>query len=210
MHLIYPFVIFVFALIQPSISQSQTDSVSKPPIVSNPKFWSKHFIDRQGYPITSIVLHSSFDPKHSYDLRYARIKKVFDRYRVSAHYIIEPNGKIIEMVPITEAAKHATKCKPRDYNLFSIGIELLHVWNGEGSERRAYSLKQLEACRALVRWLKSFLPIQTVVSHRSISNIGKKDPNMTPEEWAIAADGAPFPDPWPRNESSWQPSIQDR
>lgn len=205
---------FVLMFAQSIFLQSKAsptiDSIPKPPIVSNPKLWSKFFSDRLHTPITSIVLHSTFDPKHSHDLRYVRIKRIYDRYRVSAHFVIEPSGKIIELVPVTEAAKHATKCIPKDYNLFSIGIELLHIWNGEGSERKPYSKKQLEACGQLVRWLKSNYSIQTVTSHRAISTIGKKDPNMTPEEWSIASNGAPFPDPWPREEASWQPSPNDR
>ncbi|MDK9700924.1 MAG: N-acetylmuramoyl-L-alanine amidase [bacterium] len=183
--------------------------VVKPEIVSTSKNWSKFFEDRKGMPITTIVLHASFDPKHPEDLTYRRMKKIWDRYHASVHFVIEPSGRIIEMVPVTEAAIHATRAKP-NHNPFSIGIELLHVWNGEGSERRAYSLKQLAACRQLIQWLKSEHSISKVISHRAIAKNGKKDPNMTPEEWKVASDEAPFPDPWPRSEKSWMPDPKDR
>ena len=184
-------------------------AIAKPEIVSNSKNWSKFFDDRKGIPITTIVLHASFDPKHPEDLSYRRLHKIWDRYHASANYVIEPSGRIIEMVPVTEAARHALYSKP-NHNPFSIGIELLHVWNGEGGERVAYPKKQLASCAVLVKWLRSQYAITTVISHRAISTNGKKDPNMTPDEWRTVTGDVPFPDPWPRDETSWQPDPKDR
>ncbi len=192
-----------------SLTHSDSLIVTKPEIVSNSKNWSKYCDDRKGMPITTIVLHASFDPKHPEDLTYRRLHKIWDRYHASANFVIEPDGCIIEMVPVTEAARHALYSKP-NHNPFSIGIELLHVWNGEGSERIPYSIRQLESCRTLVKWLRTQFAITTVTSHRAISTNGKKDPNMTPDEWKIAADNTTFPDPWPRTESSWEPDPKDR
>ncbi len=192
-----------------SLKSSDSASVKKPVIISNSKYWSTWFEDRQRSPITTIVLHASFDPKHPDDLTYRRLRKVWDRYHAAPHFAIEPNGRIIEVVPVTEAAKHAQHAKP-NHNPFSIGIELIHVWNGEGSERIAYPEAQLKACGELVRWLRAQYSIVNVVSHRAISTNGKKDPNMTPDEWKIAADSTVFPDPWPRTETGWLPSPKDR
>ncbi|MBS8265704.1 N-acetylmuramoyl-L-alanine amidase [Mesobacillus boroniphilus] len=89
---------------------------------------------------THVVLHFSSNavgnPENPYV--YEEIRKVFDEYDVSPHYMIDRNGQIYYMLPETRAARHAGKGDLADFpdyadhlNRYSIGIELMAIGTGE-------------------------------------------------------------------------------
>lgn len=105
------------------------------------------------------------------------IKDIFWFYGVSAHYIIDREGRISEFVPPTRLAFHAGKSKMPDpadgresVNNFSIGIELL------GSENSGFTELQYQSLRALISLLKSKFSIKHIVGHSDIAPGRKIDP----------------------------------
>ncbi len=77
-----------------------------------------------------IVIHAisarNIDSSKPYDTDL--IIGIFEKYRVSAHYMISRNGDILELVPETNRAYHAGKSQLRDkvsLNNHAIGIEFV-------------------------------------------------------------------------------------
>jgi hypothetical protein len=91
-----------------------------------------------GTKIDKIVLHCT---EGSLDSALAEFQKT-DSRKVSAHYVIDRNGDIYQMVNDTDCANHCMGA-----NAGSIGIE--HV----GSETDSLSPPQAAASAALIRWL---------------------------------------------------------
>jgi hypothetical protein len=105
------------------------------------------------------------------------IKDIFWFYGVSAHFIINRDGKISEFVPPTRLAFHAGKSKMPDpadgresVNNFSIGIELI------ASDSSGFTDKQYIALQSLILLLKSNFPIRNIVGHSDIAPGRKIDP----------------------------------
>jgi len=103
------------------------------------------------------------------------IKVMFEFYGVSAHYVIDREGEIFELVKPELLAFHAGKSKlPSDgresVNGFSIGIELL------ADESSGYTAPQMAALIALSKKLKTQFPIKTFVRHSDIAPDKKTDP----------------------------------
>ena len=100
---------------------------------------------------------------------YAQLKDV----RVSSHFLIRRDGKIIQFVPCNQRAWHAgvsnwqgrSRC-----NDFSIGIEL------EGSDFVPFSDQQYNALSRLTRQLQRRYPIQSIAGHSDIAPGRKTDP----------------------------------
>lgn len=75
------------------------------------------------------------------------IIRIFEDYRVSAHYLIERDGNILELVPDLRKAYHAgrSRMNGRDHcNSFTIGIELV------GGANWPYTEEQVIACGELL------------------------------------------------------------
>ncbi len=93
--------------------------------------------------------------------------------RVSSHFLIRRDGRIVQFVPCNKRAWHAgvsswqgrARC-----NDFSIGIEL------EGSDFEPYTDPQYGALRRLIRRLKRIYPIDDIVGHSDIAPDRKTDP----------------------------------
>ncbi|RFC39343.1 MAG: AmpD protein [Candidatus Nitrotoga sp. CP45] len=93
--------------------------------------------------------------------------------RVSAHFLIQRTGKIIQLVPCGKRAWHAgvsmwhgrTAC-----NDFSIGIEL------EGTDFLPFCDQQYAALIRLTRVLKRAYPIREIAGHSDIAPGRKTDP----------------------------------
>src|SRR6516165_919461 len=92
--------------------------------------------------------------------------------RVSAHYVVEENGTIWQLVPEARQAFHAGRscwAGERDLNAVSIGIEIVnpgHEWG-----YRAFPEEQMAAIECLSGALLSRLPIplHRVVGHSDIA-----------------------------------------
>ncbi len=93
--------------------------------------------------------------------------------RVSAHFLIQRTGKIIQFVSTWDRAWHAgvscfqgrEKC-----NDFSIGIEL------EGTDNDAYEAAQYDALTQLTHALKTHHRLEAIVGHEDIAPGRKTDP----------------------------------
>ena len=101
---------------------------------------SPNHSSRNGAPISMVVLHCTE----------ASLKSTLDTFQdgdpdgrqVSAHYVVDRNGDIFQMVSDSDRANH---CKGA--NQTSVGIE--HV----GSDSDALAPAQSDASASLVRWL---------------------------------------------------------
>ena len=95
--------------------------------------------------------------------------------KVSAHYFIKKNGKILNLVPDLYEAWHAGKSfwrGLRDINSRSLGIELVNSGN------EAYPKAQMESLMLLLRDLLAIHKIspQNVLGHSDIAPSRKTDP----------------------------------
>ena len=100
---------------------------------------------------------------------YAQLKDV----RVSSHFLIRRDGRILQFVPCVQRAWHAgvsswqgrTRC-----NDFSIGIEL------EGSDFVPFTDRQYAALARLTRRLRCKYPLRSIAGHSDIAPVRKTDP----------------------------------
>ena len=109
----------------------------------------------------------TLDPQaHPY---YAEIRHL----RVSAHFLIRRDGRLLQFVPCGLRAWHAGASSWRGLercNDFSIGIEL------EGCDELPFEADQYLALGRLVSALRIRYPIEDVVGHADISPGRKTDP----------------------------------
>jgi N-acetyl-anhydromuramoyl-L-alanine amidase len=100
---------------------------------------------------------------------YAQLKGV----RVSSHFLVRRDGRILQFVPCGQRAWHAgvsswqgrTRC-----NDFSIGIEL------EGSDFVPFTDRQYAALAGLTRRLRRKYPLRSIAGHSDIAPVRKTDP----------------------------------
>jgi AmpD protein len=93
--------------------------------------------------------------------------------RVSAHFLIERDGNVLQFVPCHMRAWHAGISRWRDRlacNNFSIGIEL------EGCDEQPFETAQYAALRHILAVLKRHYPITDIVGHQDVSPGRKTDP----------------------------------
>ncbi len=135
--------------------------ISKPPI--------KQFIEspnhssRNGIAIDMVVLHFTDGPSARSAINHFRQQSS----QVSAHYIIDRNGDIYQMVRDSDKAWHAKGANPR-----SIGIE--HV----ALPDQGMSDDQEKSSVALIKWLIASysIPTSNILGHRfAPGNIGTTD-----------------------------------
>lgn len=93
--------------------------------------------------------------------------------RVSAHFFVRRDGKILQFVPCGKRAWHAGESafrgRPR-CNDFSIGVEL------EGANDVPFTDVQYRSLAALARPLRQTYPISAIAGHCDISPMRKTDP----------------------------------
>lgn len=99
----------------------------------------------------------------------------------SAHYVVARNGKLFQMVEEKDLAHHAGASSyqdRRDFNRFSIGIEMVNLNDGIDP----WTADQFEVVVDLVSYLveKYQIERQWVVTHADISTAGKTDPRGFP------------------------------
>ncbi len=96
--------------------------------------------------------------------------------RVSAHFLVERAGGIVQFVPVARRAWHAgeSRCLGRErVNDFSVGIEL------EGCDHESFTLAQYATLAALVRGLRRDYPQlgdDRLFGHSDIAPGRKTDP----------------------------------
>ena len=100
---------------------------------------SPNFNSRGGTPIDAIVIHTT---EGSYASAIATFKNPANQ--VSAHYVVDTNGAITQMVDLANRAWHATY-----YNSRSIGIEIV----GFAGQPGTWNAQNLAAVERLTAWL---------------------------------------------------------
>ncbi|HEY0097188.1 MAG TPA: N-acetylmuramoyl-L-alanine amidase [Archangium sp.] len=136
----------------------------KPLVIPNP---SPNFDSRNGTRIDVIVLHHTASNSGRADLAWLRSQES----RVSAHYLVDRDGRIYQLVADEDRAWHAGRCALRgvttDMNARSLGIELVN----DGTGRTPYTEQQYRALEALVPYLVTTygVPPENVVGHKDVA-----------------------------------------
>ena len=99
--------------------------------------------------------------------------------KVSAHYFIKKNGKIINLVPDLYEAWHAGKSNWKNIqslNRYSIGIEIQN--SGHENFYEKFSNKQMNSVKKLLRFLTKRYRVncKNILGHSDIAPNRKKDP----------------------------------
>ncbi len=153
------------------------------------KIPSPNFSSRDGHQVDMIVIHAislpagQFGTGHVLDFFLNRLDlsahpsfRELQEVRVSAHYFIDREGKVIELVDPDQMAWHAGKSSfegREGCNPFSIGIEL------EGTLDHPFTNDQYRALVELCRLLIERYPLITperIVGHADIAPGRKGDP----------------------------------
>ncbi len=131
--------------------------------------------DERTLPVSMIVLHYTGMPTGEE----AEARLVDPEAKVSAHYIIHEDGKVVRLVPEDKRAWHAGRSYWRgisDVNSASVGIELVnpgHEWG-----YRAFPEAQIEALVPLLHAIMQRHDIcpSNVVGHSDVAPARKDDP----------------------------------
>ena len=99
--------------------------------------------------------------------------------KVSSHYFLKKNGKILELVPDLYVAWHAGKSSWKNYsslNKYSIGIEIQN--SGHDNSYENFSSKQIISLKSLLKYLVKIYKIdkKNILGHSDIAPTRKKDP----------------------------------
>jgi len=81
----------------------------------------------QGVPVDVVVLHSTCMPTNETDETVRLFQSTASK--VSSHYVVGKDGRIVQMVPEADRAWHAGVCRWQgrtDVNSCSVGIEMVH------------------------------------------------------------------------------------
>lgn len=148
--------------------------VKKPPVVSKP---SRNHESRRGVPIDAIILHHTATNSARVDL--ATLRWVRGSNRVSAHYLVGPDGTVYQLVPDSEAAWHAGRSALHGeaepgVNARSLGIEITN----DGTGQTPFTEAQYRALEQLVPYLarRYGVPKQNILGHRDVAPGRKTDP----------------------------------
>lgn len=123
--------------------------------------------------------------------------------RVSAHFLIRRDGKLLQFVSCDQRAWHAgrSRFRGRDAcNDYAIGIEL------EGQETDTFESAQYETLAALMAALPARYPIRHVAGHEHVAPGRKWDPGPG-FDWPLLArqlgwDAQCFPGAWPVSDTA--------
>lgn len=173
-----------------------TREIQKPPV--DTRYQSPNFSERGNTDIDTIILHHTVGDLNSSIGELMRTKPDPNgRSRVSAHYVIDKDGTIYQLVDDKKVAWHAG-----DVNSRSIGIEIVNRGNGNDP----YTEAQYRALEQLVPYLaqKYDVPMNRLLGHSDVSPRGPEPSSNF--DWARvrravedAADAVPGDEP-PRTE----------
>jgi AmpD protein len=155
--------------------------------ISSPNFDDRPSDSGAKLPLSLIVLHNiSLPPGYfgGHDIlklftnslnpaAYPPLYPALARLKVSAHFVIRRNGRIIQCASCRQRAWHAGvsqwQARPR-CNDFSIGVEL------EGADHTPYTARQYRNLNRLLDCLCRHYPIAAVVGHSVVAPGRKIDP----------------------------------
>lgn len=162
----------------------------RPPVLPMPPvvdILSPNFNERNGKPITAIVLHHTASTADA-----VSIARWFQRREanVSAHYIVDRDGSVVRCVPDDKRAWHAGPSEfqgQTNVNDFSIGIEICN----RGDNVEPYPPVQVAAVSRLVAALaqRHEIPVGRITRHRDVIRpVGAKvDPSDNFDfDWVVA------------------------
>ncbi len=143
-------------------------------IISKP---SRYFNERKA-PIDMLVIHAS--PEPTLERTLAFLIDAIGVAPVSAHYVIDRDGTIYQLVPEDKRAWHAGVSEwgtMTDLNSHSIGIEF-QCPSPNTDELGTFTDEQIaagiELCRDIIT--RYHIPLENVVAHSDIAPGRKKDP----------------------------------
>ena len=125
--------------------------------------------------IKFIILHYTGMKSES-----SALKRLCDKKsKVSAHYFIKENGKILNLVPDLYEAWHAGKSHWKNFNSinkYSIGIEISNPGHENGYKN--FSSKQIFSIKKLLKFLirKYDVKYYNILGHSDVAPSRKKDP----------------------------------
>jgi len=151
----------------------QNCAVAKPPV--NTDHTSPNYDNsRNGKDIDAIIIHHTGADD---------IQSTFNEFEnpyseVSAHYVIDKDGTIYQIVGDEKRAWHAgpggIPGNPGDVNNRSIGIEVVNAGDG----KTPFTDEQYAALSQLTAYLQQQyqVPDENILGHRDVSSVGKPDP----------------------------------
>ena len=130
---------------------------------------------RNKHEIKFIVFHYTGMKKETDAIN----RLVSNKSKVSSHYLIKNNGKILNLVPDLYISWHAGVSKWKNYksiNKFSIGVEISN--SGHDNIYKKYSKKQIYSIIKLSSYLINKFKIKSkfILGHSDIAPDRKKDP----------------------------------
>lgn len=147
-----------------------------------------HDARRADLPLDLIVLH--YTGMRSGEAALARL--CAPEAKVSAHYLIDEDGRTWRLVPEERRAWHAGLAHwqgVRDVNAVSLGIELVNPGHEFGY--RPFPAAQMDALRELLAEVtaRCAIPASRLVGHSDVAPERKQDPGELFDWRALAADG---------------------
>lgn len=149
--------------------------------------------ERRGQPIDLLLLHYTGMPTAE-----AALQRLCDpAAEVSAHYLVEEDGRLWQLVPEERRAWHAGRscwAGAEDVNARSLGIEIVNPGHQFGY--RPFPAAQLAVVTALCRQLLArwHIPQGRVLGHSDVAPLRKLDPGELFPWAALAAAGVGL---WP-------------
>jgi hypothetical protein len=138
------------------------------------KLISWGFQKTNGRTIDTIVLHSSYDALGSEPYSVSGILEEYRQYEVSAHYLMDRQGQLYQLVEDENIAYHAGVAKLPDgrtnVNAVSIGIELMNTKSDE------FTQAQYETLNKFLDFLQGEYKIKYVLGHSQVAPGRKDDP----------------------------------
>jgi len=163
----------------PGKPDGKPTTFTKPPVTTAT---SPNQDSRGGKDIDTIVLHHTGTQNGKGDLSWMRNPKS----KVSAHYMIDTDGKIYQLVGDNKRAWHAGPSAlhgvPTDVNSRSIGIEIVN----KGDGKTAFTDAQYKSLTQLTGFLKQEykVPMKNIVGHADVAvPKGRKDDPAPNFDW---------------------------
>jgi len=149
--------------------------------------------DRNGQAVDILLLHYTGMKSGAEAL--ARLRD--PAAKVSAHYLIEEDGRAFQLVPEARRAWHAGRsywAGARDINARSVGIELVNPGHEFGYRPfpEAQMLKLIALCHGILA--RHAIPAARVIGHSDVAPDRKQDPGELFDWQRLAADGVGL---WP-------------
>ena len=154
--------------------QEEEEADDAPAFTRNVELINWGFATTGRQEIDTIMIHSVYDKAGSDPFDRESILNIFKSYDVSAHYVIDREGSVYQLVAEKNVSWHAGAGKMRDgrtnINAFSIGIELI------SSEDTSPTSEQYTALNDLIADIKTRRPIKFIVGHSDTAPDRKSDP----------------------------------